>query len=68
MKKPELALKIARYSGVTKAEAADHLDRVVTSILARLRRGESAELPGLGSFRQIEGGRIQFEQEDKSRG
>jgi len=68
MKTPEIALKLARQTGITKAEAADQLDRVVSSILARLRRGEPAELPGLGSFRLIEGGRIRFEQEERSRG
>ncbi len=51
MRKQELARRLARRSGVTPAEAADELDRVVHRIVSRLRRGERAELPGLGMFR-----------------
>jgi len=68
MKKPEIAQRIARHGKVTRAEAADELDRVVHQILTSLRRGESAELPGLGSFRPASGGRIRFEREVKPRG
>ena len=41
MKKPEIAKGLAEASGLTEAEAADRLDRVVQEILARLRRGEA---------------------------
>ena len=68
MKKPEIARRMARQGKTSSAEAADHLDRVVTEILANLKRGKSAEMPGLGSFRQTPGGRIRFDQEDKRRG
>jgi nucleoid DNA-binding protein len=68
MKKPEIARRIARQGKISRADAADHLDRLVTEILATLKRGEPAEMPGLGSFRQIAGGRIRFDTEDKSRG
>jgi nucleoid DNA-binding protein len=61
MKKPEIAKDMARESGVTEAEAADRLDRVVHDILARLRSGKSATLPGLGRFRPEAGGRVRFE-------
>ncbi|HZT30208.1 MAG TPA: HU family DNA-binding protein [Bryobacteraceae bacterium] len=50
MKKPELARRLARQSGVSKAEAADQLDRVVHQILSNLRKGQPAALPGLGMF------------------
>jgi len=68
MKKPEITRRLARVGRVSRAEAADHLDRVVNEILASLRRGQSADLPGLGSFRPAPGGRIRFAQEDKDRG
>jgi nucleoid DNA-binding protein len=68
MKKPEIARRMARQGKTSSAEAADHLDRVVNEILASLKRGKSADLPGLGSFRHIAGGRIRFDQENKSRG
>jgi len=68
MKKPQIARNIARQTGVTPAEAADRLDRVVHEILDGLRRGGAAELPGLGRFHPVAGGRIRFEKEEKSRG
>ena len=46
MKKPELAKGLALASGLTEAEAADRLDRVVDEIIARLRKGKSAPVPG----------------------
>jgi nucleoid DNA-binding protein len=63
MKKPEIAKGLAQASGLTEAEAADRLDRVVQEILARLRRGERAPLPGLGSFTNKGGGKIAFRRE-----
>lgn len=68
MKKSEIVRKIARQSGVTEAEAADRVDRVVNQILASLRQGKTAELPGLGRFRPAAGGRIRFEREGGRRG
>ncbi len=50
MKKPELAKRLARQAGVSRAEAADHLDRVVHRILSGLRKGKAVPLPGLGKF------------------
>lgn len=50
MKKPEIAKRLARQSGVSNAEAADQLDRVVHEILSKLRRGKPAAFPGLGQF------------------
>jgi nucleoid DNA-binding protein len=63
MKKPEIARRLARQSGVSKAEAADQLDRVVHDILAQLRKGEAAPLPGLGHFTPGPKGIFQFEKE-----
>jgi hypothetical protein len=50
MRKTQLAGRLARQSGLTKAEAADRLDRVVHQIVSKLRKGHSAALPGLGQF------------------
>lgn len=50
MKKPELAKRLARQAGVTRAEAADQLDRVVYQIVSGLRQGKSVPVPGLGEF------------------
>ena len=47
MKKPQIAGRLAKRSGVSKAAAADQLDRVVNDILSQLRSGQAAPLPGL---------------------
>jgi nucleoid DNA-binding protein len=63
MKKPEIARRMARQSGVTRGEAADRLDRLVREILGGLRQGKPARLPGLGCFRAGVDGRVIFERE-----
>jgi hypothetical protein len=50
MKKEQLARRLARESGITPAAAADQLDLILNDILRRVRRGQSASLPGLGTF------------------
>jgi nucleoid DNA-binding protein len=61
MDKTELAKRLAKRSGVSPAEAADQLDQVVNGILAQLRRGEAAPLPGLGTFTPGRTWRFAFE-------
>jgi nucleoid DNA-binding protein len=68
MKKPEIAKRWARQSGVSEAEAADRLDRVVRQILAQLREHREAPLPGVGRFLLGPGGKVMFEGEDPRRG
>jgi nucleoid DNA-binding protein len=65
MKKPEIAKRLARQAGVSNAEAADQLDRVVNQILAKLRKGQPARLPGLGSFMPGAKGIVAFEKEKR---
>ena len=67
MKKPELAKGLALESGLTEAEAADRLDRVVNEIIAKLRRGQPAPLPGLGKFTQRSDGKLAFQREGGKR-
>ena len=67
MKKPDIAKKIAREAGLSEAEAADRLDRVVDQIVASLRRGRPAPLPGLGKFTKTSDGVVTFEREKGSR-
>ena len=63
MRKPEIAKRLARQSGVSSAEAADQLDRVVHQILSKLRRGKTAPFPGLGQFTPGPKGSYQFQKE-----
>ena len=63
MKKAEIAKRLARQSGVSNAEAADQLDRVVHQILSKLRKGQQAPLPGLGLFTPGPKGSYQFRKE-----
>jgi len=51
MRKEQLARRLAKESGISTAAAADQLDRIISDILARVRRGESAALPGFGTFK-----------------
>jgi len=50
MTKSDLAERLARQTRLSKAEAADRLDRLVHQIVSNLRQGQPARLPGLGSF------------------
>jgi nucleoid DNA-binding protein len=61
MKKADLARRLAKRVGVSPAEAADQLDRVVNGILTDLRKGQTAQLPGLGTFTAGRGLRFKFE-------
>ena len=63
MRKPEIAKRIARQSGVSSAEAADQLDRVVNQILSKLRKGKPAPFPGLGQFTPGPKGSYKFKKE-----
>ena len=54
---------MARRSGVSQAEAADRLDRLVHQILSDLRQGKEASLPGLGKFSHGPDGRLAFHRE-----
>jgi len=66
MKKREIAKKMARRAGVTQGEAADRVDRVVSQVLSRLRKGQDTELPGLGRFTHGPDGRLSFERERRN--
>lgn len=59
MKQSVLIRRLARATGVTPAAAADQLDHLVANIVDRLRRGQSAKIPGLGAFPP--GDRSQFD-------
>lgn len=50
MKTDDLAKRLAREARVSEAAAADRLDQLIHDILASLRRGQAATLPGLGKF------------------
>ena len=67
MKKPDIAKRMARESGLSEAEAADRLDRVVHQILSNLRRGRSSPFPGLGKFTTAANGAIRFEADPERR-
>jgi nucleoid DNA-binding protein len=63
MKKPDIAKRLARQSGLSSAEAADQLDRVVNRILTSLRSGREVPLPGLGKLTPGPKGLVTFERE-----
>lgn len=51
MKKEQVARQLAKESRISAAAAADQVDRILSDILKRVRKGQSASLPGLGTFR-----------------
>ncbi len=67
MKKPDIAKRMARQAGVTQAEAADRLDRVVHQILRNLRLGKRTSLPGLGTFTPRPDGKVAFQRQGGQR-
>jgi hypothetical protein len=50
MKKAQLVKRLAKEAGISTAAAADELDSILTGILQRVRQGQCASLPGLGTF------------------
>lgn len=50
MRKTELVSRLAKQGRLSRAEAADQLDHVVSQIISNLKKGVSAPLPGLGKF------------------
>ncbi len=50
MRKQDLAARLARKARLSRAAAADRLDRIIHDILAELKRGKPVPLPGLGTF------------------
>ncbi len=67
MKKPDIAKQIARQSGISRAAAADEVDKVVSRILSQLRKGEEVSLPGLGKFTPGPNRQVGFERERRGR-
>jgi nucleoid DNA-binding protein len=61
MKKEHIARRLARESRISTAAAADQLDRIMSDILKRIRRGKPASIPGLGTFRAGWGRDFKFE-------
>lgn len=67
MKKSELATRLAKQVGVSPAEAADQLDHVVSQIISHLKKGQGAELPGLGEFKPGAKWNFKFERKGSAR-
>ena len=61
MTKFDLAKGLARQTRLSRAEAADRLDRLLHQIVSNLRQGKPAHLPGLGSFSPGETWRFRFD-------
>jgi nucleoid DNA-binding protein len=50
MKRQDISKAIARQTHSSTARTADEVDRVVTEVIRKIRRGQKAQLPGLGSI------------------
>lgn len=51
MKKEQVARKLAKESRIPESAAADQVDRILSDLQKLMRSGQSASLPGLGTFR-----------------
>jgi nucleoid DNA-binding protein len=51
MKKHHVARRLAKESRMTEGAAADQVDRILSDLRKKVRKGQSASLPGLGTFR-----------------
>jgi nucleoid DNA-binding protein len=67
MKKPDIAKRMARQSRTSVGQAADCLDRLVQEIVAGLRRGQAASLPGLGRLTVKPNGNLALDREGTRR-
>lgn len=67
MKQSAFIRRFARATGVTPAAAADQLDHLVANIVGRLRRGQSAKIPGLGAFPAGDRNQFDFAADTKSK-
>jgi len=63
MKKDQITRRLAKESKVPTVVAADQVDRVVSELLRRVRKGEAASLPGLGTFQSGSQREFRFERE-----
>ena len=61
MKKEQLARRLAKESHLSQGAAADEVDRILNKLLERVRKGQPASLPGLGTFRPGGHRDIQFD-------
>jgi nucleoid DNA-binding protein len=59
MKKQDITDRLARKARLSRAAAADRIDRLIHDILAELKRGNPFSLPGLGTF--TPGKKVSFE-------
>ena len=60
-----MARKLAKESRMTAGAAADQVDRILSDLQKRMRKGKSASLPGLGTFRSGRKQDFQFDKESK---
>lgn len=60
-----MARKLAKESRMTAGAAADQVDRILSDLQKRVRKGKSASLPGLGTFRSGRKHDFQFDKESK---
>jgi nucleoid DNA-binding protein len=64
----KLANKVAKHSSLSPAAAADEIDKVVHSVIRKLRRGESATLPGVGTLQPGADAQIVIDKERNAKG
>ena len=54
MTKSQLVQKLADSAGVTKKQAAEILDSLVSTTVTLVKKGEPVKIPDLGTFRKVQ--------------
>jgi nucleoid DNA-binding protein len=67
MKKEQVARRLARETHTSTAMAADQVDRIVSDLLLKVRRGQAVSLPGLGTFQAGTQKEFQFEGKERQK-
>jgi len=68
MRKQDIAARLARKAHLSRAAAADRLDRIIHEILTELKRGNPVALPGLGTFTPGERPSFKFDGRESTKG
>lgn len=66
MRKEQIAASLARRTRLSRAEAADEVDRVVHEIIKCLREGRPVAVPGLGRL-SVHDTVVELETQDRRR-
>ncbi len=54
MTKSQLVERLAKVGDVTKKQAQEIMDGLVTTVVGSVKKGDPVKIPGLGTFRKVQ--------------